>query len=95
MNEKYGVVAISFLVLGACAHGERTPGVPWLLGATMLSAAGMPPERPDFYDAPVRVSETLKFVAITAGADTRAQSRSAGTPIAGARTSINSSAPRA
>jgi alpha-tubulin suppressor-like RCC1 family protein len=62
-------LALSLLLVGACANHERTPGAPWLLGATILSAAGMPPDRPDFYDAPVRVSESLKFTAITAGAD--------------------------
>jgi alpha-tubulin suppressor-like RCC1 family protein len=66
---RHCVLAILFLFLGACANSERTPRVPWLLGATLLSAAGMSPKRPDFYDAPVRVSETLKFTAITAGAD--------------------------
>jgi hypothetical protein len=45
------------------------PSVPWLLGANIRSLAGAPPTPPDFYAAPVSVSETLKFTAITAGAD--------------------------
>lgn len=57
------------LQVGACANSERTPGVPSLAAATVLSMAGMPPKPPDFYDAPVRVGETLKFTAITAGAE--------------------------
>lgn len=62
-------VALTLLFLGACANQDRTPGVPWLLGATIRSMAGIPPDRPDFYEQPVRVSESLKFTAIAAGAD--------------------------
>jgi alpha-tubulin suppressor-like RCC1 family protein len=64
-----GMLATLCVLLGACAGSEQRPSVPWLLGATILSAAGLPPARPDFYAAPVRVGDTLKFTAITAGAD--------------------------
>src|SRR5687767_6437582 len=63
------ILAALFLLLGGCAGGRDTPGVPWLLGATVRSLAGAPPTPPDFYAEPVRVSDTLKFAAITAGAD--------------------------
>lgn len=63
------IVVALFLVLGACASGRETPGVPSLLGATVRSLAGAPPTPPDFYTEPVRVSDILKFTAITAGAD--------------------------
>jgi alpha-tubulin suppressor-like RCC1 family protein len=63
------ILAASFLLLGGCAGDRETPGVPWLLGATVRSLAGAPPTPPDFYAEPVRVSDTLKFAAITAGAD--------------------------
>ncbi len=63
------VLAASCLLLGGCAGSRDTPGVPWLLGATVRSLAGAPPTPPDFYAEPVRVSDTLKFTAITAGAD--------------------------
>jgi alpha-tubulin suppressor-like RCC1 family protein len=66
---RYGTLAIAFVLLGACASDRETPSVPWLLGATVRSLAGVPPVRPDFYATPVRVSETLKFTAITTGAD--------------------------
>src|SRR5688500_7067390 len=62
-------LAVAFLILGACASGSETPGVPWLLGATVRSLAGAPPTPADFHAAPVKVSETLKFTAIAAGAD--------------------------
>jgi hypothetical protein len=62
------ILAALFL-LGGCAGGRDTPGVPWLLGATVRSLAGAPPTPPDFYAEPVRVSDTLKFAAITAGGE--------------------------
>lgn len=43
--------------------------MPWLLGATVRSLAGVPPTPPDYYTEPVRVGDALKFTAITAGAD--------------------------
>jgi alpha-tubulin suppressor-like RCC1 family protein len=64
-----GALATLFFLVAGCVGNGPTPSVPRLLGATILSAAGMPPKRPDFYETPVRVSETLKFTAITAGAD--------------------------
>jgi alpha-tubulin suppressor-like RCC1 family protein len=63
------ILAALFLLLGGCAGGRDTPGVPWLLGATVRSLAGAPPTPQDFYAEPVRVSDTLQFAAITAGAD--------------------------
>jgi alpha-tubulin suppressor-like RCC1 family protein len=66
---RHCILAALFLIIGGCAGGRETPGVPWLLGATVRSLAGAPPTPPDFYAEPVRVSDTLKFAAITAGAD--------------------------
>jgi alpha-tubulin suppressor-like RCC1 family protein len=63
------ILAVLSLLLGGCAAGRDTPGAPWLLGATVRSLAGVPPPPPDFYVEPVRVSDTLKFTVITAGAD--------------------------
>src|SRR5688500_13741968 len=66
---RHCILGALFLLLGRCAGGRDTPGVPWLLGATVRSRAGAPPTPPDFYTEPVRVSDTLQFAAITAGAD--------------------------
>lgn len=60
----------SVLMVGACATGgSDTPGMPWLIWATARSLAGAPPQPPDFYPEPVRVSDTLRFTDITAGGD--------------------------
>jgi alpha-tubulin suppressor-like RCC1 family protein len=63
------ILAAVLILLSGCAGGRDTPGVPWLLGATVRSLAGAPPTPPDFYTEPVSVSDTLRFAAITAGAD--------------------------
>ncbi len=60
---------VVLFLLSGCASGSETPGAAWLLGATVRSLAGVPPTPADFYAAPVKVSETLKFTAIAAGAD--------------------------
>lgn len=62
-------VALTLVLLGACANQDRAPGPARTLGATIRSMAGVPPGRPDFYEAPVRVNESLRFTAIAAGAD--------------------------
>jgi alpha-tubulin suppressor-like RCC1 family protein len=59
------VLATSVLLLGACVAGRTLPGTEWLLH----TAAGGPSRPPAFHRSPVRVSETLKFTAIAAGAD--------------------------
>ncbi len=63
------LVAASLLLLGGCAADRDAPGVPRLLGATARSLVGAPPMPPDFYAEPVKVVDTLRFTAITAGAD--------------------------
>lgn len=60
------LAALAAVVGGCATHGE-TPSVPWLIAANIRSLAGFPPTPPDFYKEPVRVSDGLKFTAITAG----------------------------
>jgi alpha-tubulin suppressor-like RCC1 family protein len=64
---RYAALAASCLLLGACASRGETPSLPWLIAANIRSLAGIPPTPPSFCKEPIRVSETLKFTAITAG----------------------------
>lgn len=64
---RHCALAASFLLLGGCVSSGDMPGMPWLLWATIRSLAGAPPAPPDFFAEPVRVSDTLRFTAITAG----------------------------
>jgi len=41
----------------------------WILGATARSLAGAPPIPRDYYEDPVKVSDTLKLIAVTAGGE--------------------------
>lgn len=66
---RWAVLAATFPFLGACARNEDMPGIPWLIGAAVRSLAGAPPTPPDFYAEPMRISDTPRFTAITAGGE--------------------------
>ncbi len=61
------VLLAACMLVGACASNGETPSLPQLIAAAARSLAGLPPDHPDHYAEPVRVSDLHVFTAITAG----------------------------
>ena|SRR5690606_17972126 len=70
---RYCVPLAACILVGACAGNGETPSLPQLIASAARSLAGLPPDHPDHYAEPVRVSDSHVFTAACVGPRAAAQ----------------------